>query len=458
VGPYPAGYHAGTMRRAITLAALLNAGCPRPNDSGFDGPWVENDPGIGSILWLHWEQAEADTMYAEFRAEGGAWLRTPDLECEPGPQRLPLLGLPYDAEVEIELHRLVRFGVAEPALTSAHTDPLPEGLPNVEILAEDPALQDPDTPWLLTSLDHPGTAGTPEGTWAFILDRQGRIVWALETPAQRFTLHPRISADGAAILMDLNSHFGAFDRGAASQVQRLGIDGGIQRTWDTPGLHHPYTDLPDGSIAWGAWGEGLETLEIIDPDGIQRTLWDCADFHTAQGMPDTPCSSNTVSWDEASDSFLHSFYTTHTVVRIDGSTGEDSGWFGQMPGSWTFEPAESGFVWQHGGYITQDGTLLVSMRRDALAEETVAREYQLDEGARTLTEIWSYGQGEGLYAPELGEATRLPGGNTLLNYGTGLRIREVTTDGEVAWDLALEPGSMLGRSEPIGDLYGLWDG
>ena len=443
------------MRNFTLLAAALLTGCPKPEDSGVEGPWVEIDPTVGSVLWLHWDQAEADTMHAEYRADGGDWLRTPEIECEPGPQRLALLGLPYDAEVEIELHRLVRFGIAEPELSGAHTDPLPAGLPAVEVLTTEPALQDPDIPWVLGAIDHPGEAGTPEGSWAFILDRAGRIVWALETPAFRFTLHPRISADGAAILMDLNSHFGAFDRGAASQVQRVGIDGVVQRTWDTPGLHHPFTDLPDGSMAWGAWGEGLETLEIIDPEGAQRTLWDCGPYHAAQGLPDTPCSSNTLSWDEASGSFLFSFYTTHTMVRIDGESGETLHHWGQMPGSWDFEPAESGFVWQHGGYLTDAGTLLVSMRRDALAEETVAREYSLDPAGEILEQTWSYGQGEGLYAQELGEAIRLPGGNTLLNYGTGMRLREVSTEGEIAWDLSLSPGSMLGRSEPIRDLYAL---
>jgi hypothetical protein len=443
------------MRPLPLLTALLLAGCPKPDDSGIDGLTAEIDLAVGSVVWLRWEQIEADTMHAEYRADGGDWLRTPEIECEAGPQELPLLGLPYDAKVEIELHELVRFGISEPELTSIRTAPLPEGLPTIELLAADPTLQDPDTPWLLAAIDHPGDAGTPEGTWVFIMDRAGTIVWALETPAQRFTIHPRIAADGAAILMDLNSHFGAFDRGATSQVQRVGIDGVVQRTWDTPGLHHPFTDLPDGSIAWGAWGEGLETLEIIDPDGAQRTLWDCGDYHAAQGLPDTPCSSNTLSWDANQGDFLFSFYTTHTVVRIDGETGEILHWYGQMPGSWTFEPEESGFVWQHGGYITDAGTLLVSMRRDALADETVAREYSLDAEGEILEQTWSYGTGEGLYAPELGEAIRLPDGNTLLNYGTGLRIREITSEGELAWDLRLSPGSMLGRSEPIGDLYAL---
>lgn len=443
------------MRPIALLIPLLVCGCPPRDDTGVDALSVRIDADIGSLVWVSWEQAEADTMVVEYSFDGGARTSTPQVELEPGPQQLPLLGIPFDAEVELVLHRVATFGAVETQTATIHTDPLPAGLPEPTLLAADSSLYDPTTPWLLTSIDKPGDVGTPEATWTIILDRDGRVVWALETPAFRLTMHPRISADGRAILMDLNSHMGTFDRGAASQVQRVGIDGGLQATWDTPGLHHPYTDLPDGSLAWGAWGDDLETLELLDPDGAQRTLWDCADYHAAQGMPETNCSSNTISWDPASERFLFSFYTTHTVVEIDGASGETTRWFGQMPGGWTFEPEDSAFVWQHGAYLTAEGTLLCSMRAPDGAEETVAREYRLDAHSETLQEIWSYGLGQDLFAPELGEAYRLPGGNTLLNYGSGTHIREVTPSGATAWELSFATGSLLGRSTPIDDLYAL---
>ncbi len=443
------------MRSTALLVPLLACACPQPDDTGHVALAARIDAGIGSLVWVSWEQAEQDTMVVEYRFDDGAWMSTPRVELEPGPQEILLLGIPFDAEVEIELHKVVAFGVAEPLTTGIHTAAPPPGLPQPNLLASEPELLDPATPWLLTSMDQPGQAGTPEATWVIILDRAGRVVWARETPAFRLTMHPRISADGHAILMDLNSHMGMFDRGAASQVQRVGIDGIVQRSWDTPGLHHPYTDLPDGSLAWGAWGDDLETLEILDPAGAQRTLWACADFHAEQGMPEANCSSNTLSWDPASERFLFSFYTTHTVVEIDGASGETTRWFGQMPGGWGFDPQDSEFIWQHGAYMREDGTLLVSMRAPGGVEETVAREYSLDEHSQTLRQTWSYGLGQGLYAPELGEAIRLPGGNTLLNYGTGTHIREVTAGGATAWELVFDSGSLMGRSTPIEDLYAL---
>ena len=53
-----------------------------------------------------------------------------------------------------------------------------------------------------------------------------------------------------------------------------------------------------------------------------------------------------------------------------------------------------------------------------------------------------------------GEAHRLPGGNTLHNYGSAARLREITPDGEVVWDADWDAGYM-GRSEPVADLYAL---
>ena len=83
------------------------------------------------------------------------------------------------------------------------------------------------------------------------------------------------------------------------------------------------------------------------------------------------------------------------------------------------------------------------------------REYELDHDAQTLRQLWSFGQGQGIYGDELGEAWRLPGGNTLHNTGTAQRLREITPDGEVVWDVSWTRGSFVGRSEPIEDLYAL---
>ena len=52
----------------------------------------------------------------------------------------------------------------------------------------------------------------------------------------------------------------------------------------------------------------------------------------------------------------------------------------------------------------------------------------------------------------MGEADYTPGGHILHNYGSRIRMREVTPSGQVVWDIEWS-ANMLGRSTPLTDLY-----
>ena len=54
-----------------------------------------------------------------------------------------------------------------------------------------------------------------------------------------------------------------------------------------------------------------------------------------------------------------------------------------------------------------------------------------------------------------GEAHRLPNGNTLHNTGTTPRVREITADDQVVWDLVWQGDRLLGRTVFVTDLYTL---
>ena len=117
-------------------------------------------------------------------------------------------------------------------------------------------------------------------------------------------------------------------------------------------------------------------------------------------------------------------------------------------------PSSSMWWWQHGANFTEEGTLLVSTRSSEEGTETLVREYLLDEDTETLVEAWQFGTGEGIYGSTLGEAHRLPGGNTLHNYGSHARMREITPEGDLVWELWLGGDDQyLGRSTPLADLY-----
>jgi hypothetical protein len=148
-----------------------------------------------------------------------------------------------------------------------------------------------------------------------------------------------------------------------------------------------------------------------------------------------------------------SFYSFESLVEIDATTGVAERWFGHVDGSWAFDPPSSAFWWQHGGHWTDAGTLLTSSYLTQSGDEIVVREYEVDEANQTLREIATLGQGLGVFGAFMGEAHRLPNGNTLHNTGSDSRLREFTPDGTVVWELDWPGNNEIGRSTPISDLW-----
>ena len=409
---------------------------------------------IHSLAYISWEQLEPATVWVEFGPSGDPRQHSPSLELEPGPQETLLLGLPYDTKAG---YRVLAEGdgfswASDEGLLQ--TGEQPSGVPSMEVLEVDEAHIDPTTRFLLASIEALNTFGVPVGSWSFVFDRMGRVVWALETPPGRATIHARLSYDGGDLLIDHNSFYGIFDWGAASQVARIKIDGTQLALYDTPGLHHPFTDLPDGSLVYAATADTYDSIVQLHPTGEVETLWACQPFQQGLGV-DQYCTSNSLVWHEPSQRFLISFYSSDTVVEVDPQAGEATRWFGHLPGAWGFEPQESAFWWQHGAHLTDSGTLLVSTKIADGGEETVVREYTLDPDAQLLRQLWTFGEGQGIYGNVMGEAHRLGNGNTLHNYGSGTRVREITPAGEVVWDVTFSSGTYLGRTTPIADLYAL---
>jgi len=399
---------------------------------------------LGSVVVVSWEQLQDERGWVEYSFDAGEWLTSPQLEWASGDQEQVLLGIPYGADVSLRLVNDLEAGPTTSAEVSISTDRLPGSIPTPTVISADSSRYDPDTPFLLVGL----------WDWTVVLDRQGRVVWALETPAWRGTLQPQPSHDLSTLLIDHGSFWAIFDGGEASQVIRVTMDGTVLQTYDTPGLHHPFTEIADGSIVWAALDGGNETLEKLTPEGQQQRIASCHALLGSYGDKGY-CGSNTIRWRESTDSFLYSLYSHDTIFEVDHSTGQALRSFGHHDDAWDFDPPSSAFWWQHGGHYTEAGTLLTSSYRDEDDDELVVREYELDEDTHTLKAIWSYGQGEAVHAETMGEAHRLPGGNTLHNYGSAVRLREVTPEGEVVWDLDWEGNGLdeVGRSTPLEDLY-----
>ena len=447
---------------SLLLSLFALAGCTGSNeqepilqDTTFTEPQIEAlawelVEGYESVVRVTWEQLEPADVRVEFTFDEGVVRSSPLRTVDAGPVEELLLGVPFETDVAFSVVNDFGDGALVGEAVAATTGAPPDGLNSPSLGWFDFEQTDPSMQYVLTG------ASDVRG-WTVIFDRQARVVWARQTPGVNATLHTRVSHDGSDILVDHNTYWAQYDDGADSQIVRMKIDGTEVAVYDTPGLHHPFTELEDGTLVWGA-ADGLgETLEKLTPEGDQVRIWDCADFRAEVEPESSYCQSNTLFHVEETDTFLFSLYSDETIVEIDHATGESLRWFGHVPGSWAFDPEESAFHWQHGGHFTAAGTLLTSSHVDGTSDECVVREYELDEDEQILREVWNFGVGLQREADVMGEVHRLPNGNTLHNLGSGARVVEVTPDGEVVWEVTWSVlslgGYRLGRTTPVEDLY-----
>ncbi|MCP4810679.1 MAG: hypothetical protein GY884_35540, partial [Proteobacteria bacterium] len=342
-----------------------------------------------NLLYVAWEQGAAGDVWVEYSFDEDVWLTTPVSAVEAGAVEHVLLGIPYGEEVTFRVGNSLGAGPLVTSDASATVGDLPSGFLEATVSV----LGDADDSWqyLLTGV----ASANWSRHWTMIIDRQGRAVWAREAD-DGVTMYPQLSYAGDELLIDHNTYWGGgWDDGASSEVLRLKIDGTVVENHALPGLHHPFTELPDGSLVWGAANADNsreETLERLWPDGTQETVWSCQELLVEVGA-NTYCGSNTLFWSEARQTVTFSLYSVETVFEIDVDSGSAVRWFGQLAESWTFDPEESAFWWQHGAHFTADGTFMTSTKISDRGQETLVREYSLDEGSSTLTEVWSFGEG-----------------------------------------------------------------
>ena len=445
----------------LVLVAL--SGCPRgePDDSGdsqaqqlSDIDWRLNDS-FGSVIHVSWTQAVESTGTVAWRLEGEDWNQTPETTYAAGEQEQVVLGVPYGYQAELK----VTLSDAESEVFSVETGELPIASLEANLLASEPDRWESWGNYMLGSLNATTSGWTSGDYYIFILDRQARVVWAYLTPDQNFCIHAGFSLDGTALVWDEITYWTAYDQGEASMAHWMLLDGTILESVSIPGANHAFTEMPDGSLAWWAMdldlGSSDGSLKVLRPDGTTDVLFECADFMESAGLGSGVCFANTVYYHETSDTFFVSFAIEDFVVEVS-QTGELLRTFGQVDGAYAFDPEDSTFWMQHAVNVTDSGTFLMSAQVDSSSKEAVIREYDFDDKAEVLRQVWTFGAGLGTEARLGGYIHRYPEGNTVQSFGTTSRVKEVASDGTVVWDVEWPEGGQIGRTLLMEDLYGLW--
>jgi hypothetical protein len=208
----------------------------------------------------------------------------------------------------------------------------------------------------------------------------------------------------------------------------------------------------------------MGVLSERDREGEVRSIWSCPE----EFGPTFYCFSNTVNYSPTTQTILMAFPEENTVVEIDRQSGMLIGHYGDAPGGYAFSPPSWRFEYPHFPNLTLEGTLLVSSHMPGYSDTYVPvagghafMEFEIDRDQRRLVEKWVHDGGQE-WPMHKGMAIRLRNGNTLVNYGTGGVIRELTPDQESVFEAQFDApegddfyNKMVGNTELIDDLYGL---
>lgn len=427
---------------------------------------------VQTVLEVTWHQsAAADQVWLRFTFENDEWYESPKKPGTTGFHSEVVLGVPEETHVTIQVMSLTDGVETVLYDTVGTTGSVPDSIPRPTILGYEPA-QASENRWMIGSVENtPSETSQYLGPFTIqIIDREGRIVWYFIDQAWNPCMaFPRIAPDGTHIAVDRSERAGGNQR----SVIRTTLDFDQFEEFPTPRMADGMTLTDDGSIIFASTAGLHERL----PDGTLRQIWDCPAWVEETGANEVSlngnmgCYPNTVNWNAQTDSVLLSYPSCSTVVEIARSTGEVMGYYGKVPGSFALVPERAELECVHGGNLTPEGTLLVSVRDvpgSGFPKEPVPHlfiEFGLDRVNQIANEVWRYGEGVDDFPKWKGEAYRVQGGNTLVNYGTGGIIREVTPDGQTAWHVKYDAdfehdytNKMVGHTILIDDLYGLTEG
>lgn len=450
-----------TRPHATLFLLATIAGC-RAADAPLDG-WATLEANMTTAATVVWESSEPGPSWVEYGVDGSPVLATPTVDDGSTTHQVLVQGLPPLSQISWRAVTSVD-GQEEAVGGTLDTPNLPASLPGFTVDVKDASQVSPERYFL-------GITGGSEYN-AFVLDREGQWAWYYQSPDTSAFSGKVVQPDGSTDILIQTWSYEPSD--PAAQILRVAANGTKVDALSTPGSHHAFTSLPDGTLAvlemdirsWTdpAVGEPLYVVgdSIVEyaPDGSTRKVfstWDWLEveqndrFFKSQYR--NACDwthGNSLDWEPENQTYRVSFAHLDTIAEVDRESGQVVEAYGRygMPVDDTSTP----FQFQHAPVWTEDGTLLMSsIGADGVS--LAAMEYAVDTEAGSLHQVWTGGEEMGLGSMAGGQAIRLSNGNTLLNGGTTGVVVELNPDGEVVWALMSDLGTVIWQVTPISDLY-----
>ena len=421
---------------------------------------------------------------------------------------LPVAGLAPGTTYTVDQISLTSDGGATHRLSqsfSVTTNPLPANFPDFTVRTSVPQLMEPGLQ--IVSVKN---VRDPDAQYTFALDAAGVVRWYMPGDAQDIHQLP-----GGDFLFRMDNIIRKMD--VLGNVKRswhptirtavVPLPGGVPI--DSSQFHHDVQQLPDGNLVTLTRKRRMvsdfpssdtnpnappqpalvEYDNIIEftPDGTIVKSWDMLDIldpsRIGYGVlqPTEPhdwSHGNAVVHDPRDDSLIVSFREQDAVVKFSRETGElkwiigpHDNWdprFEQYLLTQIGEP----FEWQyhqHAPKLLPNGNILIHDNGNFRASPfdppldrrdnyTRAVEFEIDEQAMTIKQVWAYGKDteEVIYSGAGGDVDWLSTtDNVLITFrqdGRRPRVIEVNRDGRRVFDVELGIGAVY-RSERILSLY-----
>ncbi|HTB58667.1 MAG TPA: aryl-sulfate sulfotransferase [Polyangia bacterium] len=301
--------------------------------------------------------------------------------------------------------------------------------------------------------------GTSAGAPAFILDKDGTYVW----------WYTVMGSDATGVTMSYDGNYMWINSvntpSHVARVHRVSMDGLIDEDHSSEfvGQSHQLTVLPDETVAFYAYGtNGCDDIKLRAPDGTVTTL---VNAQAAHGGSDA-CHVNAIFYSRLDDTLIFGDLDNNCLTKIT-RTGATV-WV--LNGGVSTGPTSSftGDIWkggEHGFHILGlDDFVIFNNNSKVPAGSDVswgavagdgtgswALEMKLDLTAMTATQIWSY-QASGLDNTVLGDAQRLPNGNTMVDLSTKGTIEEVDANDNLLQEI--QTATNFGYMQKRATLYG----
>jgi hypothetical protein len=429
---------------------------------------------VPSVVHATWTSEVEGTALVEYGLDGAFDLSTPATEASGTNHERSLLGLKTGGAYTVRGVVVAEDGTRTEGSAVELTVPFgPAELGALNVTISEAGSEVADGFVVLSTLG-------ADNSYAGIIDGDAEWVWfhGVDDEETMAIARARPTLDGSGVL------FNYYDRDRVediSGIARVAMDGTTSTRTRTLWAHHDFIELEGGSFGWMGFdfrdieidGEVLpvvadniyEAVEGADESTVPVEKFNFFDdwhepwyvgptMDKGAFVPDYHewTHGNSLMYVAEEDAYYIVGRYVNALVKVHRTDGVK--WTMGGPHD-EFKHADAPVLWSypHMSHAWPGGFLAFDNGDEYAPQKSRVVEYSYDEATKEVTEVWSYDEPDGQFIRILGDARRLPGGNTLIAWSPRGILTEVTPEGEIVWKAEAPLGTTVARVSFIPDIY-----